>query len=57
MVSNLKERLTLETGMWNSLDLTGIVREEARKTGMPSRKYMMILRHALSGMKVIYILT
>ncbi|EMD41465.1 hypothetical protein CERSUDRAFT_42474 [Gelatoporia subvermispora B] len=50
-VSNLKERLAAETGSWGSLDLTSIIREEARKTGLPSKQYMTIMRHALSGMK------
>ncbi|OCH94171.1 glutamyl-tRNA synthetase [Obba rivulosa] len=51
VVSKLKERLATETSIWSALDLSNIVREEVRKTGFPSKQCMMILRHALSGMK------
>lgn len=50
VLSQLKERLAAEADLWDALDLSGIVREEGRKTGLPSKQYMLMLRHALTGM-------
>lgn len=37
---------------WEAYDVASVLHEENKKTGLKSKVYMTVMRHALSGMKV-----